>query len=139
MTTATTAFATIDSTALTTVTGGVGADVNANANINVTADLNKPIGALDQIGGGASRLIGCATGTSTSFICSGPPGWSIWTAKVMKSLLIRLEKTAAPHPAMFRPTLPARRPGQAGRRSGSAARNGTRIRPASGLGMAATN
>jgi hypothetical protein len=65
MTTATTAFATIDSTALTTVTGGVGADVNANANINVTADLNKPIGALDQIGGGASRLIGCATGASS--------------------------------------------------------------------------
>lgn len=62
-----TAFATIDTTALTTVTGGVGADVNANANanINVTADLNKPIGALDQIGSGAGRLIGCATGAAS--------------------------------------------------------------------------
>lgn len=54
-----TAFATIDTTALTTITGGVGADVN------VSGDLNKPIGALDQLGTAASRVIGCATGASS--------------------------------------------------------------------------
>ncbi|MBL8624145.1 MAG: ComC/BlpC family leader-containing pheromone/bacteriocin [Myxococcales bacterium] len=56
-------FATIDTTALTTITGGLGADVNAN--VNVSGDLNKPIGALDQLGTAASRVIGCATGASS--------------------------------------------------------------------------
>ena len=37
----------------------------ADATINGNADLNKPIGALDQIGTGAGRLIGCATGASS--------------------------------------------------------------------------
>lgn len=59
----TTDFATIDILALDTVTGGAGADVSANAQVNL--DLNKPIGVLDQVGTAASRLIGCSTGASS--------------------------------------------------------------------------
>jgi len=60
MTTATTAFAAIDTTALDTVTGGVGPSVNANVNVN--ADINQ---GIRDVGTGLGRVIGCATGAES--------------------------------------------------------------------------
>ncbi len=57
-TTASNAFATIDASELDTVAGGAG----VNANVDVKLDGNQ---AIDSIGAGAQRLLGCATGSSS--------------------------------------------------------------------------
>lgn len=51
-------FTTIDTTELDSVTGGAG----ANANVDVKVDANQ---AIRDVGTGAGRLLGCATGASS--------------------------------------------------------------------------
>lgn len=55
-TTDSTSFATIDTTELDAVVGGAG------VNVDVKADANQ---AIDSVGAGAQRLLGCATGASS--------------------------------------------------------------------------
>ena len=55
-----TAIETIPTLALDTVTGGAGPSVNANVNVN--GDVNQ---AIRDVGSGAGRLLGCATGASS--------------------------------------------------------------------------
>ena len=53
-----TAFTTIDSTDLETITGGAG----ANVNVNIQGDVSETI---RNVGNGGSKLLGCATGASS--------------------------------------------------------------------------
>lgn len=52
------ALDTLPSLSLDHVTGGIG----ANANIDVKGDINE---AIRDVGSGAGRLLGCATGASS--------------------------------------------------------------------------
>lgn len=52
----------IPTISLDQVTGGIGPNVNANVNADIKVDANE---AIRDVGTGAGRLLGCATGAGS--------------------------------------------------------------------------